>query len=452
MPLTVSATPYSQWEPLEPLLEQLGWTKGSTAQLADMATNSGELVTGPYLLLHTRPELALARAMEEGEDPETALNQWRAGAEQLLAFYKRNNRQAALVEVSGACERPQALIEWLTNNHPAFEGLTPAKLEAELALPAIEPGSLNLLLATQWVSQQQDLSSLLAQLEAASIPLTDTGYQPPTIDVAVLHQHVGKQTATKQAAEQELERLKEENDLILNQLHRVQEELEKYYLNAKELEKLQDLHPQLEQALAEKKQKEQEIQKVSRAQEEALSQKKDLEKEKGQLQAQQKELQEENDLILKQLFKVQEELEKYYLDNQSLKKSQKELQADFKKSKSKIDEKNKKFYKFKAPLRLLRRLAHRLSPKRWHQAKQIKLVRRSDYFDADWYRETYPDVKNKRVDPAKHYVLFGGTEGRDPSPRFSSKSYLNNNPDVAETGDNPLVHYLLHGKSESRKV
>lgn len=407
MSLTVSATPNSQWELLVPLLEQLGWNQHNTVKIADMAANKGEPASGPYLLLHSRPELAVALAMEEGKDPDAALSEWRTAAEQLLAFYKRHNRQAAVAEVNSVCERPRALVEWLTNNHPAFKDSAPANPEVELASVGIEPSSLNLLLATQWVSQQQALSPLLAQLEAASIPLADSGYQPPTIDVATLYQNLSEQTEAKQTVEQQ----------------------------EKTIKKLTD--------------------------------------EQKDAEAQQKDLQEENDLILKQLFKVQEELEKYYLDNQSLKKKRESLQAELKKSKNQFKEKtrhlektinelssqleqlhqqNSLSYKLKAPLRLLRGLAHRLSPKRWRLAKQIKLVRQSDYFDADWYLNKYPDLKGKRVDPAKHYVLFGGTEGRDPSPKFCSNSYLKNNPDVAEIGFNPLVHYLLHGKPEGRKV
>jgi hypothetical protein len=39
-------------------------------------------------------------------------------------------------------------------------------------------------------------------------------------------------------------------------------------------------------------------------------------------------------------------------------------------------------------------------------------------------------------------VLFGATEGRDPSPAFNTKSYFEKYPDLAKTNINPLVHFI----------
>lgn len=56
------------------------------------------------------------------------------------------------------------------------------------------------------------------------------------------------------------------------------------------------------------------------------------------------------------------------------------------------------------------------------------------------------------MDPALHYLLHGGTEGRDPSPYFSSRWYLEAYPDVKAAGLNPLVHYLRYGRKEGRLI
>lgn len=80
------------------------------------------------------------------------------------------------------------------------------------------------------------------------------------------------------------------------------------------------------------------------------------------------------------------------------------------------------------------------------------LLRLSGFFDENWYVTNYPDVYREKMDPALHYVLFGGFEGRDPGPLFSSAYYLDTYPDIAMAGVNPLVHYLQHGKSEGRKT
>jgi hypothetical protein len=71
-------------------------------------------------------------------------------------------------------------------------------------------------------------------------------------------------------------------------------------------------------------------------------------------------------------------------------------------------------------------------------------------FDSEWYLEQNPDVRTSGIDPLRHYLQSGGTEGRDPHPLFDSDWYLEQNPDVREAGVNPLVHYLERGWRESR--
>lgn len=92
---------------------------------------------------------------------------------------------------------------------------------------------------------------------------------------------------------------------------------------------------------------------------------------------------------------------------------------------------------------------------RWAINRQVKLISKSQWFDAKWYLAHNPDVAQDRKmakNPARHYLLLGGFEGRNPSPAFDSAYYLERNPDVAETGMNPLVHYLKFGEKEQRSV
>ncbi len=78
------------------------------------------------------------------------------------------------------------------------------------------------------------------------------------------------------------------------------------------------------------------------------------------------------------------------------------------------------------------------------------LIIDSGLFDSDWYLVHNPDAAAKELDPARHYLFFGGFEGRDPGPGFSSQWYLNRYPDVQATKMNPLLHYLRFGKMEGR--
>lgn len=77
----------------------------------------------------------------------------------------------------------------------------------------------------------------------------------------------------------------------------------------------------------------------------------------------------------------------------------------------------------------------------------------SHLFDLDYYLDRNPDVAsalaggNFNGDPLLHYVEAGASEGRDPNPYFDTDYYLAQNPEVAATGLNPLEHYVLFGSS-----
>ncbi len=82
----------------------------------------------------------------------------------------------------------------------------------------------------------------------------------------------------------------------------------------------------------------------------------------------------------------------------------------------------------------------------------LRAIRESHLFDASWYLQQYPDVAAARSEPALHYLLLGGAEGRNPGPEFDGKSYLQQYPDVAAAGVNPLLHYLQSGSAEGRQI
>lgn len=83
--------------------------------------------------------------------------------------------------------------------------------------------------------------------------------------------------------------------------------------------------------------------------------------------------------------------------------------------------------------------------------RSIELIRTSNLFDADWYITQYTDVAKTQVDPAIHYLKYGGFEGRDPGPNFSSACYLETYQDVKRARLNPLVHFLEFGRQEGRE-
>lgn len=72
----------------------------------------------------------------------------------------------------------------------------------------------------------------------------------------------------------------------------------------------------------------------------------------------------------------------------------------------------------------------------------LERVRVSAFFDAEWYLHSYPDVAAIGIDPAVHFLKYGGLLRRDPGPNFSSSFYYDTRPGVEKKRINPLVHYL----------
>ncbi|WP_253939412.1 glycosyltransferase [Halomonas sp. THAF5a] len=83
---------------------------------------------------------------------------------------------------------------------------------------------------------------------------------------------------------------------------------------------------------------------------------------------------------------------------------------------------------------------------------QCRLLRESDWFDADWYRRqpALQECQDASCDPVTHYLTRGAAAGLAPGPGFDGAWYLAHYPDVAEAGLNPLVHFLRHGRHEGR--
>jgi hypothetical protein len=94
---------------------------------------------------------------------------------------------------------------------------------------------------------------------------------------------------------------------------------------------------------------------------------------------------------------------------------------------------------------LLMRAAVRIHPtyRLKELRKLLKLVRRSNLFDQQWYRSQYKGIVPKTADPILHYLRYGPALGCDPNPSFASRTYLEENPVVAAAGMNPFVHYIL---------
>ena len=77
----------------------------------------------------------------------------------------------------------------------------------------------------------------------------------------------------------------------------------------------------------------------------------------------------------------------------------------------------------------------------------VRFLRRIPLFDPAFYLRKYPDVAAARVNPLRHYLTHGTSEGRKPHPLFDPEYYLRSHPELRDTG-NPLQHFLENGGLE----
>ncbi len=200
--------------------------------------------------------------------------------------------------------------------------------------------------------------------------------------------------------------LSTENDLLLTQLHLVQEELETFYLENSSIKKrLLTLEDEKEKAVQEtiktvneltSKQTNLEVQKQdlsSKLQkaEEALRETKNEVKHLQQKKAHtEKELSTENDILLTQLHHVQEELEKYYLENQRLKEKREEQKRHY-----------------GAAERIKRQLSYRLGAKMIEKSHSflgilgLPFSLRKVYIE---YKKDMKERRGKKLPPIERYV------------------------------------------------
>lgn len=223
------------------------------------------------------------------------------------------------------------------------------ELQAAANLPLAlddEPGRDTALALQAWAAlnaqrqRQRHQDKLLQQLEAGQAQaealaaehwrLLQAEQQLRAQDAQTHSAALADLSTARQQIEQQQRELQQDNELLLSQLHQVQEELERHYLNsqqqATQLEALSAQQQQAEQQAAQLKERlaaaEQRAAEATRQAQTKGQELKSAQSELSELQARpavDPQLSEENDLLLTQLHRVQEELERYYLENQRLK-------------------------------------------------------------------------------------------------------------------------------------
>lgn len=81
--------------------------------------------------------------------------------------------------------------------------------------------------------------------------------------------------------------------------------------------------------------------------------------------------------------------------------------------------------------------------------KKINEIEQSDLFETAWYAQQNAS-EQPMVKPLLHFMLNGVYSGCNPSDAFNTVDYLLHNPDVAAQGINPFWHYVKFGQFEER--
>src|SRR5690554_134417 len=162
-------------------------------------------------------EYFLANAIENGNALDDAAAQWQQETNALLKLQAQKRRKLKLFNLHQALAQPGAFRD----------SLSPVMTIGDYP-PQPVGNSLALLAACQYVAQQPDLQALNTRLQASSLPLCDS--EALVLNVERILQY--------NAAE--LSSIREERDLILAELHKVQEQLEQYYLAVQD-EKQQEI-------------------------------------------------------------------------------------------------------------------------------------------------------------------------------------------------------------------
>ncbi len=484
-----------------------------------------------FLLFFTSADTGFASALMSGIEPTEFLDGWKASNRHLIQFLRRHRQRALLLNAELASQHPEAFIdagrllglslqlstEWVGPKTPALPELARflakrivaddpsiAALQMELearAQPlgdsAAEDSQVALDKLVQcYLQMLQDHGQVRSQLQHVQEALerialdkqqVEEDHETTRSELQQLKAHMveAEQARKKlEGANQSLEAASkeslEENALLLKQLHAVQEELEKVFLEKQEVEKahkaagvelqqrqacimqaeqarekleatnqaleasgkdalvrgellaqqLQQVQEDLESAVLQRQALEQtekangiELQQLKARMVEAEQARKKLEGTNQSLEAASKESLEENALLLMQLHAVQEELEHYFLKYRETLTRQEVVPEG------------------KAPV------VERIPEADGERQPVVQRKKTTAWTTHTLIRGLVKPFK--RQDKNKEKVLRQ-VDVLNKSGLFDRTWYLSTYPEVASAGLDPTEHYVRFGAAEGR--
>ncbi len=343
--LTVASTPH--WESVAEHIEGYKTThlentpqESDTLVLTDACTvdqlaeaiNNTAIST--MVVFYQQAEHYLAEAVSQGASFENAAEQWQRTTNHLLQIQRKNRARLKLINIEQAMAAPQAFSEQLAS----LKVIT-AKESAGSAQPDV-----TLLAACQYVAQETELLQINNLLQASSLLLKPDNkialdiesivgeYDSVASRLAQLACEIKGITSQNNrlqcaiaACEVNLKNATEEKNFLFNQLHQVQEELEKTAIERASNEAAKKAqHLKLQESL-EQTQVAHELENNRLLFDlDARTKERDVLHDKQELLvAQLSESVEENSLLHTQLHHVQEELKNSIFEKESLEESSK---------------------------------------------------------------------------------------------------------------------------------
>lgn len=215
------------------------WSAKTLTRLSDVQVMLEEDEAVHAVIVYTPAHRQLIQMLAVGQAPSEALVAWQEQAEALLGLYRKHWERATLVEANASSARLSVLAEHVSERAGVQFQELPAPETAEEEQPAPEQEEGLFALAAFQLLSMRRARSLMEELEATTVPL---GEKPQPLDLIEKLFALRKEEARaraeldgrleaeqKQVAERtaELAEVRQENALVITQLHKTQEELER---------------------------------------------------------------------------------------------------------------------------------------------------------------------------------------------------------------------------------
>ena len=221
----VSNTP---WEMVVPILKSL-----ARDELEIAVVQAGMEQVGPdcnksdsefYLLFQWHPEKVIVQAMRAGIPPLESLNLWKTEAEHQVRFYERNQECSLLIDIDCLLQKPDQVLKRLPEELHLGDSY-----ETLQSTQAQDYSGLHLLLANKVVGQNIEVQSVLTKLCSILSVQSEGWCVTHDQDVSQLYNELAAMIRVRQESEFALEVARRENQLLLAQLRRVENELDNAY-------------------------------------------------------------------------------------------------------------------------------------------------------------------------------------------------------------------------------